>query len=128
MSKASKLIADAIIGADYILVEVNGKMYPVEQPVAKRLAGAVSCISNLDMQDAGTLKDMLLSAKDCSAYARALSWFIKGNEELTDELMEGKYAELVDALAAIFDMISIAPFVKAASLTKNASLLVAKPK
>lgn len=103
-------------------------MYPVAQPVVKRLAGAVSCISDLDMQDAGTLKDMLLSAKDCSAYARALSWFIKGNEELTDELMEGKYAELVDALAAIFDMISIAPFAKAASLTKNASLLVAKPK
>lgn len=128
MSKASKLVAEAIAGTDYILVYINGKAYPVHQPIIKRLAGAVACISDLDMQDAGTLKDMLLSAKDCTAYAKALSWFIKGNESLAKELCEGTYIELVDALASVFDMIGIAPFVKAASLTKNASLLVAKPK
>lgn len=79
MSKASKLVSNAIIGVDYIIVYVSGKAYPVHPPTIHRLAGAISCISDLEFSDSATLKDMLLSAKDCKAYAKALSWFIKGN-------------------------------------------------
>ncbi len=128
MSKASKLVSDAIIGADYTVIYVNGRAYPVKPPTIKRLAGAISCISGLDLGEHGTLKDMLLSAKDCGAYAKALSWFIKGNLSLNKELQEGTFEEVVDALAAVLDFVGVNPFLKAASLTRNASLLAATPK
>lgn len=128
MSKASKLVSDAIIGADYTLVYVNGKAYPIKQPTINRLAGAVSCISGLDLGDGVTLKDMLLSAKDSKAYAKALSWLIKGNQTLASELSKGTFEEIVSALSVAFDMVGVTPFLKAASLTRNASLLAATPK
>ncbi|WP_028896682.1 hypothetical protein [Prevotella sp. HUN102] len=128
MSKASKLISDAIIGADYILVYVNNKAYPVKPPTIKKMAGAISCISNLDLEDKGTLKEMFLSAKDCKAYAQALSWFVKGDLSLSEELQEGTFEEVVDALSSAFDLVGINPFLKAASLTRNASLLAASPR
>lgn len=128
MSKASKLVSDAIIGADYTLVYVNGKAYPVKPPTIKKLAGAISCISGLDLGENGTLKDMLLSCKDCKAYAKALSWLIKGNQSLSSELSKGTFEEVVDALATALDLVGINPFLKAASLTRSASLLAATPK
>lgn len=128
MSKASKLISDAIIGADYTLVYVNNKAYPVKPPTIKKMAGAISCISNLDLGDKGTLQEMFLSAKDSKAYAQALSWLVKGDLSLSEELQEGAFEEVVDALSSAFDLVGINPFLKAASLTRSASLLAASPR
>lgn len=128
MSKASKLVSNAIIGADYTIVYVSGKAYPVHPPTIHRLAGAISCISDLEFSDSATLKDMLLSAKDCKAYAKALSWFIKGNQSLSAELSKGTFEEVLNALSSAFDLIGVTPFLKAASLTRNASLLAASQK
>ena len=128
MSKASKLISEAIIGGDYILVYVNGKAYPVSPPTIKKLAGAISCISELDFTEGGTIKEMLLSAKDCKAYAQALSWLVKGDNSLAEELCEGTFEEVVNALSSAIDLVSIDPFLKAVSLTRSASLLAASPK
>ena len=128
MSKASKLVSDAIIGSDYTIVYVNGKAYPIKPPTIHKLAGAISCISGLELGEQGTLKDMLLSAKDCKAYAKALSWFIKGNQSLNAELSKGTLEEVVKALTIAFDLVGINPFLTAASLTRSASLLAASPK
>lgn len=128
MSKASKLISDAIIGADYTLVYVNNKAYPVPPPTIRRLAGAIHCVSDLDLGDRGTLKEMLLSAKDCKAYANALSWLVAGDLSLSEEFQEGTFEEVVDALSSALDLVGVNPFLKAASLTRNASLLAATPK
>ena len=114
MSKASKLVSDAIIGADYTIVYVNGKAYPIKPPTIHKLAGAISCISGLELDEQGTLKDMLLSAKDCKAYAKALSWFIKGNQSLNAELSKGTLEEVVKALTIAFDLVGINPFLTAA--------------
>ncbi len=128
MSKASKLVSDAVIGNDFSIVYVNSKAYTIHPPTIKVLAGAISCISDLELGDNATLKDMLLSAKDCKAYARALSWFIKGNLSLSAELSKGTFEEVVDALSSAFDLVGVTPFLKAASLTRNASLLAASPR
>lgn len=128
MSKASKLVSDAVIGNDFSIVYVNSKAYTIHPPTIKVLAGAISCISDLELGDNATLKDMLLPAKDCKAYAKALSWFIKGNQSLSAELSKGTFEEVVDALSSAFDLVGVAPFLKAASLTRNASLLAASPR
>lgn len=128
MSKASKLISKAIVGSDYIIVYVNGKAYPIKPPTIKKLAGAISCISDLEFPEDGSFKDMLLSAKDCEAYAQALSWLINGDLSLSDELANGTLEDVVDALSSALDLVGINPFLNAASLTRNASLLAASPK
>ena len=128
MSKASKLISEAIIGGDYSIVYVNNKAYPIQPPTIKKLAGAISCISDIDFGDEGTIKDMLLAAKNFEAYAKALSWLVKGDLSLSEELSEGTFEEVVDAISSAIDLIGINPFLKAVSLTKNASLLAANPK
>ena len=128
MSKASNLVSNAIIGTDYILVYVNSKAYPVRPPTIKKLAGAISCISKLELGDTGTLKDMLLSTKDCELYAKALSWLINGDLSLSEELSEGTFEDVVDALSSAFDLVGVGPFLKAASLTRNASELAASPR
>ncbi len=128
MSIASKLVSTAIIGGDYSLIYVNGKAYPIQPPTIKKLAGAISCISDLDLGENATLRDMLLTAKDCEAYSRALSWFITGDLSLSEELSEGTFEEIIDALSSALDLVGVNPFLKAASLTKNASLLAASPR
>lgn len=128
MSKASKLVSESIVGGDYILVYVNGKAYPVGPPTIKKLAGAISRISELDFTEGGTIKDMLLSAKDCKAYAQALSWLVKGDMSLSEELCDGTFEEVVNALSSALDLVGIDPFLKAVSLTRSASLLAASPK
>ncbi|MFC2381379.1 MAG: hypothetical protein ACFNOJ_02960 [Prevotella nigrescens] len=92
------------------------------------MAGAISSLSNVEFKEDGTLKDMIMSGKDVEAYSRALSWFIKGDLSISEDLSEGTMVEVIDALSSVFDMIGINPFLKAASLTKNASLLAATPR
>ena len=128
MSKASKLVSEAIIGNDYAIVYVNNKAYTIKPPTIKRLSGAISCISEIEFCENGTFKDMLLSARDCKAYTKALSWLISGDLSLSDELSEGTFDEVVDALSTGIDLVGINPFLKAVSLTKNASLLAASPR
>lgn len=128
MSIASKLVSTAIIGGDYSLIYVNGKAYPIQPPTIKKLAGAISCISDLDLGENATLKDMLLTAKDCEAYSRALSWFIIGDLSLSEELSEGTFEEVIDALSSVLELVGVNPFLKAASLTKSASLLAVSPR
>ena len=125
MDKASKVISEAIVGSDYIIVYVNNKAYAVQPPTIKRIAGAVSCLSRIELTEISTLKDIFLSTKDCESYAKALSWLVKGNLSLADEFSKGTFEEVVDALSSSFELVGINPFLKAASLMKTASLLTA---
>lgn len=128
MSKAAKLISEAIAGIDGIMVFVNDKGYFVKPPTIHNISGAVSCISKLDIEDKDTLKDIFLSNKDCTEYANALSYMIKGDTSISEELQKGTYEEVIDALSSAFEMISAAPFLRAVSLTRSANLLTAKAK
>lgn len=128
MSKASKLVSTAIIGGDYKLIYIGGKAYPVPPPTIKRMAGAISCISDLDLGENGTIKEMFLSCKDAEAYSKALSWLVKGDLSLSEEFTDNTLEEVIEGLSIAFDMVGVVPFLKAASLTRSASLLAASPK
>jgi len=127
MNKAAKLVSSAIVGADFEVVEVNGKAYVLKPPTINRIAGAVARLSRLALPDAATMKDLLCSQEDAREYAMALSFLIQDNYDLADELSQGTFEEVVEGLVTAFDMISAKSFSNAASLTKSASVLVAKP-
>jgi len=127
MNKAAKLVSSAVVGADFEVIEVNGTSYVVKPPTINRIAGAVSRLSRLALHDGATLKDILSVQENAREYAMALSYLIQENYDLADELSKGSFDEVVTGLATAIDMISAKSFSIAASLTKNASVLVAKP-
>ena len=126
MNKAEELVSSEAVGANIQFVEVNGTMYPVKPPTINRVAGAVACLSGLALNDGKTIRDVLNIQENAREYARALSFLIQEDYELTDELAKGTYDEVIEALDTAFGMISAKSFSTAASLTKSASALVAR--
>lgn len=128
MNKAAKIISDSIIGNDFKTVLVHNKAYTIQPPTIYRLSGAISCLAEGGLEEGATLKDVLFSMKDSMLYAKALSWFIHGDDSLTRELAQGSYDEVVEALEEAFSLISAQSFLKAVSLAKNVADLAAKQK
>ena len=115
------------MGRDFRTVVIAGKAYTVHPPTIERMAGAISHLSGV--KEAQTIREVLLSLGDMmDRLAKALSWFIAGDESLAAELGKGTLEEVVEALEAVADMIEIKVFLKAASLAKSVSLLAAKPR
>lgn len=126
MSKASKLISDAIIGNDYKIVVVNGKSYKILPPTIKKMAGAGQYLS--DLKEGDTIKDILESVNDIGKLAHALSWFVDGSDRLAGEFEEATIEEVVDALGVAYSLISVENFTKLSILVRNVSKLIANPR
>lgn len=127
MEKAGKIVSSAILGLDIKTIVVNGKVYRIQPPTIKTLAGVSYHLS--DLPDGKTIADVLMCVTGGAASAaKALSWFIKGDESLYDELSEGTLEEIVNGLDAGFSLISTENFLKLSILTKNVATLTAKAK
>lgn len=126
MNAGAKLVSEAITGMDFRTVMVGGRSYTAYPPTIHKLSGAISHLSGVE--EAGNLKEVLLSLGESGAYSKALSWLIAGDESLSEELSEGTLDEVVDALEEALSMIDSKVFLRAVSLAKNVSLLAAKPR
>jgi len=126
MSKGAKIIDSAILGLDFRNVVVNGKAYVIMPPTIARIAGAGFYLTGFD--DIKDVKDVFNSLKDIKNAAKALSWFIKGNESLAEDLSQGTLGEVVEALETAYSLISVENFSRLSVLTRNVSSLTARPK
>lgn len=120
----AKLIADAIIGTRFRTVLIGGRAYTIKPPTIHRICGAISCLA--DMGQAKDLRGLLLSMGGSDAYCEALSWFIKGDASLKEELMEGTLEECATALEEAVSLIDVQVFINAVSLARSVSVLAAK--
>lgn len=126
---AAKIVSDAIVGKDFRTVIVNDKPYTIYPPTINKIAGAISCLSEIDTKDGETIKDVFFGVMgSVEQYAKALSWMINGCESLDTELSNGTYDDVVNALDIAFGLISPEVFSKAVSLMKSARALAAKQK
>lgn len=126
MEKASKIVSAAVLGKDFETVFVNGNAYVINPPTIHKIAGFGYYLS--DLEERNTILDMLRSLKDIGAASRALSWLIKGDESLSEELSKGTLDEVVEALSVGFSMISAENFYKLSVLARNVAQLTAKQK
>lgn len=126
MDNAAKIVNSAVLGMDFETVIVNSKAYVISPPTIHKIAGVGYYLS--DLKDAITVMDMLRSLKDIGAASRALSWLIKGDESLSEELSKGTLDEVVEALSVGFSMISAENFFRLSVLAKNVANLTAKQK
>lgn len=60
--------------------------------------------------------------------AHALSWFVKGDDSLFEELRKGTFDETVQGLEVALSLISAENFYKLSVLAKNVQNLTAKQK
>ncbi|MFA6728223.1 MAG: hypothetical protein WCS17_08420 [Prevotella sp.] len=126
---AAKIVSDAIIGNDFRTIIVNDKPYTIYPPTIKKIAGAISCLSEIEEKEGDSVKDVFLSTLGAvRQYAKALSWMINGCDSLDTELSNGTFEEVVNGLDIAFSLISPKVFSKAVSLMKSARLLAAKQK
>ena len=59
MKDAAKIVASAVLGTDAVNVIVNDKVYVVEPPTIRKLAGAVLWLSDLRPGDNVGITDVL---------------------------------------------------------------------
>ena len=121
---AAKIVNSAILGLDFKAIIVAGKMYVITPPTIKKLAGAGYWLSDIGKGE--SIKDVLLSLNDAEKFAKALSWFINGDESLSDELSNGTLDELADGLEAAYSLLSTKDFLRLSALARNVASLTAK--
>lgn len=126
MSKASKLVADAILGEDTVTIIVNGKAYYVSSPTIIKLVKASKYLDSFE--EGKTLAEVLGMLKNLNDACKALSVFIQGDESISDELSKGTLEEVVNGLQTAYSLISIKDFQTLSILAKSAARMIAKPR
>lgn len=126
MSKASKLVADAILGEDSVTIMVNGKTYCISPPTIIKLVKAAKYLNSFE--EGKTLAEVLGMLKNLYDACKALSIFIQGDESISDELSKGTFEEVVNGLQTAYSLISIKDFQTLSILAKSAARMVAKPR
>lgn len=122
---AAKIVNSAILGMDFKNCIVNGKTYTIYPPTIRKLAGAGYYLS--DLTDCGeSVKDAIASLKDLNNLAYALSFMINGDDNLFEELSQGTFDEVVDALCECYSLVSVENFIRLSALSRNVTSLTAK--
>lgn len=125
MSEASRIVSSALLGLDIKTAVVAGKVYVIPSPTIRRIAGAAGSLSDLDgVTDVASLIRALPHAEGA---ARAFSWFVAGDESLTDELAAGTPDELAAALSAALSLIDTRGFLTLSALARSVTRLAANP-
>ena len=104
---AAKIVSAAIIGLD-----------------GERLAQAAFYLS--DMEEAETLRGLLMSVGNPEPLCNALSCLIRGDESLRDDLMEGTMDEVAEAMEVAYSLASVENFWKLSALARNVASLTAR--
>lgn len=126
MSKASRLVADAILGEDSVTIMVNGKVYEISPPTIIKL---VKSAKYLDSVEGGkTMADVLQMFGNMGNACKALSVFIQGDESLSEELFQGVPAEVVNGLQIAYSLISTKDFQTLSILARSAARMIANPR
>lgn len=126
MSKASKLVADAILGEDAVTIIVDGKVYYVSPPTIIKLVKAAKYLDSFE--EGKSLAEVLGMLKNLDDACKALSVFIQGDESISDELSKGTLEEVVNGLQTAYSLISIKDFQTLSILAKSAARMIAKPR
>ncbi len=121
----AKLVSAAVIGMDFRYAVVNNKTYVIEPPTIAKLCGAVYWLS--DLGEGKTIKEVIGQMSRIENLAHCLSWFINGNDDLTEELSQAKINEVVDAIELAFTLIDAENFIRLSALLRSVRPLIAKP-
>lgn len=121
---AARLVSAEVAGLNFRTVIVAEKAYVINPPTIARLCGAVYWLS--DMGDFRSMREILENIGRSDHLARALSYLIRGDDSLWEELSHGTREEVTDSIEAALDLIDLANFTKLSALTRSVKTLTAK--
>ena len=141
MNQAAKTVSDALLGLDFMNVEIGGMVYTIKPPTIKIICRAIHHFSNntsslkktrKEFSNIGMTGDNVMEAikelpEATEDMLKGISCFICGNDSLVKELENGTFEEVKDALEVCFSMMDISAF-QCVSSMRNVSMLAAKPK
>lgn len=121
------IVANAILGKEARTVLVAGKPYFIKPPTIKKIAGAGRILGSFS-SECNTIQEVIDNMADAESAARALSWFIAGDESLTNDLCEGTLTEVTEGLSAAVSLLGIQDFLRLSDLSRSVRHLIANPK
>ena len=127
MNQASKIVSDALLGMDFKNVEIGGVVYTIKPPTIKVICRAIHHFSNVGMEGDNIVEAIKVLPEVIEDMLKGISCFICGSEELAENLENGTFEEIRNALEVCFSMMDISAF-QCVSLMKNVSMLAARPK
>ena len=127
MNQASKIVSDALLGMDFKNVEIGGVVYTIKPPTIKVICRAIHHFSNVGMEGDNIVEAIKVLPEVIEDMLKGISCFICGSEELAENLENGTFEEIKDALKVCFSMMDISAF-QCVSSMRNVSMLAARPK
>lgn len=128
MDKGAKIVSSAVLGLDMETVLVAGEVYVVTPPTIARICGAAYWLADLRGEGKDTLSDLLACMRDIDKAAKALSWFVAGDETLYGKFREARLQEVVEGIAVCLGMVSTANFMMLSALSRSVCGLTANTK
>ena len=127
MNQASKIVSDALLGMDFKNVEIGGVGYTIKPPTIKVICRAIHHFSNVGMEGDNIVEAIKVLPEVIEDMLKGISCFICGSEELAENLENGTFEEIRNALEVCFSMMDISAF-QCVSSMRNVSMLAARPK
>ena len=120
MNQAAKTVSDALLGLDFMNVEIGGMVYTI-----KIICRAIHHFSNIGMTGDNVMEAIKELPEATEDMLKGISCFICGNDSLVKELENGTFEEVKDALEVCFSMMDISAF-QCVSSMRNVSMLAAR--
>ena len=123
-NKGAKLVTSAMLGIDGESVIVGGRCFFIKPPTIKKIVGCAHYLGTFG--DEKSLGDYIRKMNSLDDTCKALSFLIKGDDTLCEELQEGTIDEVISAVETGINLIGTRNFLKLSVLSRNVSGLIAK--
>ena len=126
-NQAAKTVSDALLGLDFMNVEIGGMVYTIKPPTIKIICRVIHHFSNIGMTGDNVMEAIKELPEIAGDMLKGISCFICGSEELAENLENGTFEEVRNALEVCFSMMDISA-VQCGSSMRNVAMLAARPK
>ena len=137
MNKASKLISESMLGLEFASIEIGGRWYKIKLLSIETICRYVRYWSRINIQESHTVFSIISEVpRNKEALLRGIAEAITGggfmknlrSKLIYKRLKKANLIEIEKAVESIIAMTGGERFFKSASLAKNATMIVARPK
>ena len=110
MNQAAKTVSDALLGLDFMNVEIGGMVYTIKPPTIKIICRAIHHFSNIGMTGDNVMEAIKELPEATEDMLKGISCFICGNDSLVKELENGTFEEVKEGQIFTGKVVSIKEF------------------
>ena len=96
-NQAAKTVSDALLGLDFMNVEIGGMVYTIKPPTIKIICRVIHHFSNIGMTGDNVMEAIKELPEIAGDMLKGISCFICGSEELAENLENGTFEEVRNA-------------------------------